>query len=295
VRAQIGRNLFAPIDTTEATALVRRALVNGERLAEPWVALAAFRFNHGDDPAGAVRALKRALLVAPSSGDAHDLTGRILLEADVWEDALMHLDRALWLDPLQRWARVDLMRAAALAGDWVKARELFDTGPSPEWAGHRMVHQARFWSWPGAPPIDVPELPSASDPRIRKIVEQYTRVRQARDAGQRLGLGEVCEPLERMLTGAPLQGRGRRLFQQMMAELAAIAGLHDEVLAPIEAAVNAGLLDLAWMSRLRLFDPLRGDPRFQTLHARVRERASQVVEAWRGEPETLEGALASLG
>lgn len=57
----------------------------------------------------------------------------------------------------------------------------------------------------------------------------------------------------------------------------------------------ARFFDLAWMSRLRLLDPLRGDPRFESLRERVAERAGRVVAAFRGPAESLEQALADLG
>ncbi|MGZ3449323.1 MAG: protein kinase domain-containing protein [Polyangiales bacterium] len=294
ISAQIGRNFFAPLDGAEATSLLRRALVAGGRLPEPWVALAAVRLNHDDDPAGAIRALKRALELAPSNSDAHDLTGRILLEADLVDDAKAHLERALWLDPRQRWARVDLIRAAALTGDWAKARELFDAGPGPEWAGHRTVHEARLRSWPGAPPVERTALPPDIDPRFRALIEQYDKAREARRTGVVPALAEIRAPMEAMMGRASQRGRARRFFYQMTAEQAAISGHRDGVLELVEVAVEEGLLDLAWMNRLGLLDPLRGDAKFEELHARVRERAERVAAAWHAPAESLDDALASL-
>ncbi|MFI5301781.1 MAG: tetratricopeptide repeat protein, partial [Polyangiales bacterium] len=296
IHAQVGRNFFAPLDVKETTALVRRALVAGERLPEPWIALAAVRFNHDDDPAGAVRALKRALDLAPSSADAHDLTGRILLEADVFDDAIAHLERALWLDPRERWARVDLMRAAALAGDWAKARTLFEGGPGPEWLGHRLVHEARLWSWPGAPHVERGALPDDADARFRTLVALYAEARTCRDAGAGHGRSfeTIRAAMDALFSTAAASNRSRRFFHQLTAEQAALCGHLEGALTLVEAAVDRGLLDLAWMNRLKLLDPLRSDARFEALRARVAERAAAVAVAWRGAPETLEGALASL-
>jgi hypothetical protein len=90
------------------------------------------------------------------------------------------------------------------------------------------------------------------------------------------------------------QSRARRFFLQLMAEQAAIGGHREAVIDFVETAVGDGLLDLAWMRRLRLFDPIRADPRFEALSQRVRERAEQVAIAWRGPAESLDDALASL-
>jgi hypothetical protein len=68
--------------------------------------------------------------------------------------------------------------------------------------------------------------------------------------------------------------------------------LHGKRLPP--EAVDEGLLDLAWMNRLRLFDPIRSDARFEALRQRVRERADRVAFAWRGPTESLDQAHASV-
>jgi serine/threonine-protein kinase len=294
VHVQIGRNFFRALDPAETASLVRRALVAGQRLPEPWIALAAARFNHKDDPVGAIRAVKRALDLGPSSSDAHDLAGRILLEADLMEEAVAHSERALWLDPRQRWARVDLLRAAALGGDWAKAREVFDEGKDPEWLGYRLVHASRLWSWPGAPEVETQPVPDDADPRFASIIRAFLRARECRRTGETLPLSEIRERMGDVIGRVAPQSRARRFYTQMMAEQAAIAGHREAVIDFIEAAVADGLLDIAWMRRLRLFDPIRANPRFEGLTQRVRERAERVVVAWRGPPESLDDALTSL-
>ena len=65
-----------------------------------------------------MRALKRALANAPSLAEAHDLAGRLLMEVDEIEEARARLAHAAWLDASNVFTRIDLMRAAAYAGDW---------------------------------------------------------------------------------------------------------------------------------------------------------------------------------
>lgn len=294
ISAQVGRNFFAPLDPGEAATLVRRALVAGEHLPEPWVALAALRFNHKDDPAGAIRALKRALALGPSSSDAHDLAGRILLEADEAHAAVQHLERAIWLDPRQRWARIDLMRAAALSGDWSRAREIYESGEEADWAGHRHVHMARLWSWPGAPELEIGAFPADADPRMRVLVDQFARAREMRRAGQVPPRSTIREPMDALRTAASPHARARRFIDQLTAEQSAICGDYAGALELVEAAVDKGLLDFAWINRLRLLDPLRGDPRFEALRARVRERAARVVASYHAPGESVAEAIAAL-
>jgi serine/threonine-protein kinase len=294
VHAQIGRNFFTSVDPNKAKSFVQRALSAAPRLPEPWVALAAVRFNHRDDPPGAVRALRNALALGPSSSDAHDLAGRILLEADAWDDALAHLERALWLDPRQRWARNDRMRAAALTGDWARAQEVFDSAPDGEWRAHRTIDQARLWLWPGAPPIAMGEVPPGIDARFVGTVKMYVTTYEDRAAGRGRPAPEVRAPLEDHMKQSLPEGRGRRFYHQLMAEQLLHYGHAAEALDAVAASVKDGLVDAAWMTRLRLLDPLRSSSRFAALRDTVCERAERVVAAWRGPLETIDEALASV-
>jgi len=293
VHAQIGRNFFAPLEPSAAKALVRRAIVAGEGLPDPWVALGAYRLNHLDDAASAVRALQRAIALAPSSGDAHDLAGRVLLEAGEIEEAVLHLERALWLDPTQRWARIDLMRAAALQGRWGHVRELLEGDAGPEWVAHRSIHIARLGAWAGASEHLPAPTTSSGDLRIRAIGELFARAR-----GEPPFDGDALEAIRRemgvlLARAAPIP-RARRFFHQLSAEVAAAAGRPDGTLEFVEKAVENGLVDLAWMDRLSLLEPVRASPAFVIARAKVAARADAVVAAWRGPLESPASALASL-
>jgi hypothetical protein len=189
---------------------------------------------------------------------------------------------------------VDLLRAAALTGDWAKAREIFDGGDDPEWLGYRTVHASRLWSWPGAPELETQPVPDDADPRFADVIRANLRARECRRTGETLPLSELHERMGAVLGRVAPQSRARRFFLQLMAEQAAIGGHREAVIDFVETAVGDGLLDLAWMRRLRLFDPIRADPRFEALSQRVRERAEQVAIAWRGPAESLDDALASL-
>lgn len=281
------------MDPREAGTLVRRALVAGPRLPDPWVALAAVRFNQNDDAPGAVRALRRALELGPSHADAHDRAGRLLLEVNEWDDAIAHLERAMWLDPMQSWARIDRMRAAALLGDWTLAQAISDAGTGPQWRSHCEMHRGRIWSWTGAPGTPLPDVSEALRPELRAMQLGYRRAREMRAAGHVAGRGDLEPKVLELATTAP-SARARRFLGQMLAEYAAITGSHALALEMIRGAVDAGLLDLSWMARLSMFDPLRDDRAFDELLRTVEARARRVTDAWRAPTESLEEALASL-
>ena len=80
----------------------------------------------------------------------------------------------------------------------------------------------------------------------------------------------------------------------MLAEQAGIAGNMALARDFVVAAVDEGLLDLAWMTRMRLLDPLRGDPTFEACRRTVAERAELVARAWQTSSESVEEALASV-
>jgi len=177
-----------------------------------------------------------------------------------------------------------LMRAAALLGQWTRARELAEGGPGTEWIGHRAVHEHRLWSWPGAPVLQTLPTPPEADFRFGTLIALFHGAREGRswvvDGGD--VIGSIRNATAGLMGTSPPRSRPRRFFTQLMAELAAITGHHDACFTFVTEAVNEGLLDLAWMNRLKLLDPLRGRPEFEALRTQVAARAQKVVAAWSG-------------
>jgi serine/threonine-protein kinase len=78
-------------------------------------------------------------------------------------------------------------------------------------------------------------------------------------------------------------GRVRRrpiFFRQMRAEMCAYSGDHDAALTALEEAAALGLIDLVWLDRCPLFEPLRVAARFAQVRAGVAARAELVLEAF---------------
>ncbi len=255
-----------------ARQAAERAVERGPELGDPWVALANVRFNVGD-PAGAVRALVRAVHNAPSLADAQDLLGRIFVEVDLLDEGIARLERTEWLEPGRRLTRSDLIRAHALRGDWDRVAALIpELGPE---AGEWRLVQRRLSIWRGQRDLEPLELPAHVDP----LVHQFGHVLNEAITSGALSAASR-ERFTALIEAADPHSRARRLFQQIRTELLVYVGDTEAGALAFEAAVREGLLDLAWTDRCPLLAPLRAMPRFAPLRDLVAQRAAAVVDAW---------------
>lgn len=264
-------------------ALVARALERAPLQGEPWCALSMLRWNAYDDPAGATRAAKRALVNAPSLAEANDQAGRLLLEGGQVEEAKALLERALWLDESMPWARIDLMRIAAYEGDWERANELASARQDLGWIAQIRVSLHRFALWRG----QLGELPQTGQTHgvDKRTTDVLALMREVMRTG---ALPSFALPLLRStIDGLPPRARGRILLSQMSAELHAFAGVHDGARAYTELAVAAGLLDRLWIDRQPLLEPYRKESWFVAARELVVARSELIVSAWKGPPEEL--------
>ncbi|AGP39705.1 serine/threonine-protein kinase [Sorangium cellulosum] len=260
----------------KAQQAAERSIALAPSLGEPWVALATVRFS-ACDPIGAVPALRKALQRAPSLAKAHELLGRILLEAGLVDEAVFRLDTALSLDPGELFPRWELARGRALLGDWAGAGVLLDApAEDPSSRFHKAIMRARFGLWRGAPyPID-DLLPLSAE----NVPVQYARIYRDVLATSRLS-DEQRAFMRAKSDGSEPGSRLRPLFLQMEAEILAFLGEDDALFRTLASAVEAGLFDALWMQRCAVLDRARSSARFAPLRARVEERAAAVVAAFR--------------
>jgi len=278
-RARVRVAFFGGAGAAEALAKARegadRAVAGAPDRGEAWVALAAARMM-GGDPAGAVRAAVTALEKSRGLAPAHDLLGRILIEVGRTDEAISHLRTAMSIDPTEMLTRFELARAYALLGRPAEADALLDL-PVTDLSTRvtRFVYRTRVSLWRGEihPELDDPpevglELGPLSD--MRSLVE-VMRTRELPDAYR--------ERLEASARSGEAGSRRRALFHQLNAELYAYVFEVDHALESIAQAVTSGLLDVVWMDRCPVFDPVRADPRFAPLREEVSARAGRVVAA----------------
>ena len=246
--------------------LTARAVELAPDLGDAWAALAAFRLNDGD-PVASAQALRDGLLRAPNSAHLQDLLGRLLLEVNAVDEGILRLGIAIELDPTLVSAYVDLSRGHALLGQWDKCDEFIDR-PAGDLSLPVDTHRARMWLWRGTRT----ELPRG-DP------DTYLRV-----YSEVMSTGQLS-PEQRARLQARLLGatsRLRPLFGQRNAEIFAHLGDFDAAIEAARCAIDAHLLDLAWIERCPTLEPLRSDPRWPPLREMVALRAGRILAALRG-------------
>jgi eukaryotic-like serine/threonine-protein kinase len=258
-----------------AREAAERAVAGAPENGESWAALAAVRFM-GGDPRGAVSAVRTAISRAPGLAHAQELLGRILLEAGDVAEAGARLRTALSIDPSVSTPRWELARMHALLGEWDRADALLDLpADAPGERISKFLYRLRFSVWRG---VEHPDLadPPALGPEFGAIANrddfrEVIRTREISDAYR--------ETLHARSRATELGSRRRVLFLQLEAEMLAYAFEVDGALGAIEEAILAGLLDVLWMKRCPVLEPVRRDARFASLCEDVETRARPVRAA----------------
>ncbi len=259
-----------------AREVAERAIAAAPESGEPWLALASVHLYIGDSTE-AIRALRQTLSVAPSLARAHELLGRILLEAGLLEEATKRLQSAVALDPTVVEPRFDLARAHALLGDFQQADALLqqpvDEAPA-EFIRIAMHLRMRLWRMPALGPAPWPEG-DLGDGIAQRVYRVWRRVLTS----GRIEATDI-EDWEGTVAAAGGQQRLAPIMLQFYVESLTAAGEHERAFDPLKRSVELGFPDLGWMDRCPLLSPMRGDPRFSTLRATVEERARAVLDMW---------------
>lgn len=270
-------SFFAGEAMDKAMAAAKRAVEVAPNLPEGRLALATVLFQAGDN-AGAVRELKLALAKGPGLAEAHALMGRILSEAGHTDDGIRHLEVALTLDPSMDLARRDLSRTYDLLGQREKSERILQGLSSALEDAGRTIHLARTLLWWRDKARAQEILSQLKDTSGRFALPH--RILQLIATGDKEAFLKDLDGREALVWA---KGSGRRsvFFSQVTAEIGAF--VHDEAmtLEYLSAAVDAGLIDLLWMDRCALFDPLRPTMSWKVMRARVEERSRAIGETYR--------------
>jgi eukaryotic-like serine/threonine-protein kinase len=262
----------------EARELAERTLERDPKQAEARLALGFVHLNASEGAAAAVE-LKRALAVAPNSVEALDATGRLLIESGRTDLGLRMLRKALAIEPGMSQPRLTMVRAHALLGDLDAARELL--GPVPtnrtDFTPY-MLTRARVAAW-RRDHAELDELLALVEPSDLLTDFGKQSILGLVGVAKTGTLGDAVRA--RVDTGLTLDGRyaSRRtsFHAQMRTELKLSGGDMEGALVDLRVGDANGLLDLLWLDRCPLFDPVRGRPELVSVRASVAGRAERVI------------------
>ncbi|HEX2569947.1 MAG TPA: protein kinase [Polyangia bacterium] len=264
---------------SEALALARhaaeRAVAMAPHLGESWVALASVRLSELD-PAGAVRALRSAISAAPRLARAWEMLGRLLLEAGRLEEAIIHLEAALRLDPSTMEPRWDLARSLAMREEWARVDTLLQQPVDESARTIREVFRARLSMWRARerafPALTGGDVPGDGIPRMLILIfREIAATGKLREEWR----GYLVEQ------AGIVSARLKPVIWQYQAEtLMALEDADPEgALQAVTEAATAELTDIAWVDYCPLLGPLRSDPRWEALRACVAARAFRTLQA----------------
>ena len=257
-----------------ARSLAERALLLSPHLAEARVVLAALNLNHGR-PALATRELGVALALSPTLADAQDMAGHLLIELGPIEEGIDRLRAGITLEPRLVHTRWRIARALALLGRWDQCYAMFDRLPEADDARHLFwFTRARLAMWRGDSATVATFEHEIGEGGAYFCVLSNAMCRLTRG-------GSTADPVFAAIDSLEEGCNPRRFafLEQLRAEMLARLGEHDGAVDAIERAEKAGLVDVSWLDRCPLLDPMRHGPRFQAVRAIVHARAQKALSA----------------
>jgi serine/threonine protein kinase/TolB-like protein len=257
-----------------AKAAVEHAMAEAPEFAETRIAAASWAVQ-GGFYRDAGEHLREALRIAPTCALAHEYLGRLQLEAAHPDRGVAHVELAYELDPGLDWCLADLARHKALHGDYDGfdrlIKQLLDK--TERHHSSALLMNMRIGAWRR----DLTRIRVAYDQLMSEANDESARAILAHGAALLEPFdGERLDRRHEKVLSAILNGRFRTLMLQLFAEQTAFHGDQERTLANLEAAAQLVLVDLDWLDRCPLFDPLRQDQRFVDLRAKVRERCEQI-------------------
>jgi serine/threonine-protein kinase len=269
------RSFFTGRDVDQARLAAEQAVAASPNLAEGRLALGSVLLQQGQWPE-AMRQLRQALTRGPGLAETHAAVGRVIMEVGDIDEAVRRLEAAIELDARAPLAIEALVRCHALRGDWTSVEAaLALTRITKDDAGY-WTTRARMLLWrrdaPGAAAL-LEEL-IAFDPSMF-----VARLMLGIVANKRL----PAELRDQQTIASESVGslRRRTFFMQMEAETQAYLGDDETAFTCVKRCADAGLIDLGWVDQCPLLDPIRSDPRFPPIRAMVKQRADEILQAYR--------------
>jgi serine/threonine-protein kinase len=261
-----------------AIELASRAIVEAPHLADSHIAMGHVELNRGNAPRAAVQ-FRQAIACAPHLSEPHEQLGRLLLEAGYLDVAMARLDETLRMAGGPRLVRWDIARAHALEGNWGVAERIANEMQAE--GRDRGIARVRYRWWQR-------DMTALADFR-RAFDATATRALVPDLIISMLGVfldgtyAEVMPKLRAAFDGETANPRRRAFAGQLIVEGAAFAHDLDTAFEVLDATYDAGLFDFHWLDKCQLLAELRTDPRYLSIHARVKARAEAILDALYGD------------
>jgi len=261
-----------------AREVAERARAAAPHAPEPMIAFASVLLQSGD-AAGAAQHVARALAVAPSSAEAHELAANLFFEAGALTEGHAHLDVAVHLEPRLVGVRYQAARAEALAGNWTEIERLVlgpvdSLSPFSYWADR---FRLSLWrgdaSWIEG--LDLASLRGLSEGEMTLAVDVATMLRERKPSL------EARATIDAMRMAPSTTARTKALASQLQAEGAGYVGDRERCVSCIVAAVDSGLFDSPWLELCPALAIARDAPEVTQARATVQARAKAVLAALR--------------
>lgn len=266
----------------QARQIAEQTLAREPKQADAKVAIAILHLQD-QEVDGAVRAFRQALAINPNGVEALDWIGRIMGEVGRVEDAITYLRRAASIDPENVAPRFQIARLRSMFGD--VPGMLAELGPNlpthPGDVALWFILRARDTLWRR----NVTEATALKE-LARATPQLPESARFGIDAMLGVVLGQSIElqkpdSLDRILPVDQSRTPRRASFNaQIRAEVAG-ASPGNNVVATLDALRHADsnqLVDLVWLDRCSLFDPIRTLPEFVAIREHVAIRARRAIE-----------------
>jgi serine/threonine-protein kinase len=263
--SNLDRDWAGQVRTSTARALSRASHIAESHHAAALVALHEGRLRE------AIAHAREALAIAPTYVDAMAFVGMLEVEAGRDAEGLERIRVAHELEPSLRIGIVEPARWHGLYGDLDEYARLIDV-IEHDLRDHAMAAQSlvRVGAWRGRRDFverGLAILSRESGPAATAL-STYARIALDGPAG-----GYAMPDLSIFGRASP---RFATLALQIRAEGAMLAGRPEDAIEAVTQASESALVDLAWIERCPLLEPLRGRPEMSAARERVRRRVEDI-------------------
>ncbi|NUP09890.1 MAG: protein kinase [Polyangiaceae bacterium] len=293
------------------------------------IALSRLNFFEGERREEALAAARRAIELAPTSGEAHLAMSAVCLQANRVQDSLRHSIDAVGFGPSLAEAHQMVGRMLAEVGPMEMSLRFLKTALELD-PGNVMctIEEARVLALSGRVEEGRAKIGAVQRASLQIGESRAMNVALARLASWRndaTGLAEAVASLQEEIAMTPLaihvpvlqlfisafddaaplptEAQLDRLFApphttirrdlfllQLMTEAASRRGELDRARSILRRAIDVGLYDIVWLERCSVLEPLRADGSIAAMVSIVAERAAQIRAPMRAQLAAHGGA-----